>query len=92
MNPKKAGERFRRHSDLRHASRKPRQQTGATVSVIYVPPPFAAAAIWEAVDADLDLVICITEGIPVRDMIECQRDRMRKRQEDAAARARTAPA
>jgi succinyl-CoA synthetase alpha subunit len=44
-------------------------RTGATVSVIYVPPPFAAAAIDEAVDADLDLVICITEGIPVRDMI-----------------------
>jgi len=43
--------------------------TGANVSVIYVPPPFAAAAIDEAVEAGLELVICITEGIPVRDMI-----------------------
>jgi succinyl-CoA synthetase alpha subunit len=44
-------------------------QTGATVSVIYVPPAGAAEAIWEAVQAELDLVICITEGIPVRDMM-----------------------
>ena len=46
-----------------------RDATGANVSVIYVPPPFAAKAIEEAVDAELDLVICITEGVPVRDMI-----------------------
>jgi succinyl-CoA synthetase alpha subunit len=44
--------------------------TEANVSIIYVPPPFAADAIMEAVDADLDLVICITEGIPVLDMLE----------------------
>ncbi len=46
-----------------------KEQTGCNVSVIYVPPPFAAAAIDEAVDAGIELVICITEGIPVRDMI-----------------------
>lgn len=48
-------------------------ETGATVSVIYVPPAFAADAIMEAVDAELDLVICITEGIPVMDMVKVKR-------------------
>jgi succinyl-CoA synthetase alpha subunit len=47
--------------------------TGATVSVIYVPAPFAADAIMEAVDAELDLVICITEHIPVLDMVKAKR-------------------
>ena len=46
-----------------------KEKTGVNVSVIYVPPPYAAAAIDEAVDAGLDLVICITDGVPVRDMI-----------------------
>ena len=48
-------------------------QTGATASVIYVPAPFAADAIMEAVDAELDLVICITEHIPVLDMVKVKR-------------------
>jgi len=68
VNPKKAGESFE-SIPIFGSVKEARQQTGATVSVIYVPPPFAAAAIDEAVEADLDLVICITEGIPVRDMI-----------------------
>ena len=53
-----------------------RAETGADVSVIYVPPPFAAAAIDEAVAAGIQTVICITEGVPVKDMI-LTRDRMR---------------
>ena len=47
--------------------------TGATVSVIYVPPPFAGDAILESVDAGLDLAVCITEGIPIKDMIRVKR-------------------
>jgi succinyl-CoA synthetase alpha subunit len=76
VNPKKAGENFE-GIPIFGSVRDAKEQTGATVSVIYVPPPFAAAAIWEAVEADLELAICITEGIPVRDMVEV-RDRMRR--------------
>lgn len=48
-------------------------KTGCTVSMIFVPPPFAADSIMEAVDAGLDLVICITEGIPVLDMVKVKK-------------------
>ncbi len=49
------------------------EKTGATASVIYVPPPFAADAILEAADAGVELVVCITEGIPVLDMVKVMR-------------------
>ncbi len=77
VHPKKAGESvfgIPIFGSVRDAADK----TGATVSVIYVPPAGAAAAIWEAVEANLDLAICITEGIPVRDMLEV-RNRMKAR-------------
>src|SRR3546814_1738974 len=69
VHPKKAGQDF--EGFLIFVSvKEARAQTGATVSVIYLPPAGAAAAIWEAVEADIDRAICITEGIPVRDMLE----------------------
>lgn len=56
-----------------------KEKTGCTVSMIFVPPPFAADSIMEAVDADLDLVICITEGIPVLDMVKVKKYMQGKR-------------
>ena len=69
VNPRKAGQDFE-GIPIYGTVVEAKQQTGATVSVVYVPPAGAAAAILEAVEAKLDLVICITEGIPVKDMIE----------------------
>jgi succinyl-CoA synthetase alpha subunit len=78
VHPKKAGEDFEGipiYASVKDAA----QATGATVSVIYVPPAGAAAAIWEAVEAGLDLAICITEGIPIKDMLVV-RNRMKARE------------
>ena len=76
VNPKKAGENFE-DIPIYATVKEAKQATGATVSVIYVPPAGAADAIWEAVEAQLDLTICITEGIPVRDMLALK-DKMKK--------------
>ena len=85
VNPKKAGENFE-GIPIYASVIDAKAATGATVSVIYVPPAGAAAAIWEAVEADLDFTICITEGIPVRDMLEI-RNRMKAK--EAAGGKRT---
>jgi succinyl-CoA synthetase alpha subunit len=77
VNPKRAGEDFE-GIPIYASVADARQHTGATVSVIYVPPAGAAAAIWEAVQAELDLVICITEGIPIKDMLEVRNKMKRK--------------
>ena len=77
VNPKKAGESIF-GIPIFGTVKDAAKETGATVSVVYVPPPGAAAAIWEAVEADLDLVICITEGIPVRDMLEVRNKMLQK--------------
>ena len=68
VTPKKGGTTFL-NLPVFNTVKDAKEQTGATVSVIYVPPPFAAAAIDEAVDAGIEFVICITEGIPVEDML-----------------------
>ena len=78
VNPKKAGEDFEGIPIFANVSAAAKA-TGATVSVIYVPPAGAAAAIWEAVEAELDLAICITEGIPVKDML-LVRNRMKEKE------------
>ena len=59
-----------RHPGLRHRRRRRSSSTGANTSMVFVPPRFAADAIYEAVDAGIETVICITEGIPAHDMLD----------------------
>ncbi|HAZ61198.1 MAG TPA: succinate--CoA ligase subunit alpha [Gammaproteobacteria bacterium] len=77
VNPRRAGEAFD-GIPIYATVAEAKTQTGANASVIYVPPAAAAAAILEAVEAELDLVICITDGIPVRDMIEVRAEMSRR--------------
>jgi succinyl-CoA synthetase alpha subunit len=69
VTPGKGGTKFMEKIPIFNSVREAKAQTGATVSMLFVPPAFAADAIAEAVDADLDLVVAITEGIPVNDMM-----------------------
>ena len=78
VTPKKGGQHFE-GIPIFETVKEAKAATGANVSVIYVPPPFAAAAIDEAVEADMDLVICITDGSPVRDMIRTKYKMIGKR-------------
>src|SRR6185436_18121320 len=70
VTPGKGGQFFEKKIPIFETVAEAAGQTGATASAIFVPPPFAADAILEAVDARLDLVVCITEGIPVNDMVK----------------------
>ena len=72
VTPKKGGQE---HLGLPvfNSVKEARDSTEANATVIYVPPPFAAGAIIEAIDADMELIVCITEGVPVLDMMQVKR-------------------
>src|ERR1700716_3065252 len=73
VTPGKGGQLFENKVPIFNTVFEAAKQTGATVSTVFVPPPFAADAILEAVDAGLELVVAITEGIPVIDMVKVKR-------------------
>src|SRR5260221_3429329 len=73
VTPGKGGQLFENKVPIFDTVVEAMKQTGATASAIFVPPAFAADAILEGVDAGLDLVVCITEGIPVNDMVKVKR-------------------
>src|SRR5438094_9983747 len=73
VTPGKGGQLFENNVPIFDTVIEAMKQTAATASAIFVPPPFAADAILEGVDAGLDLVVCITEGIPVNDMVKVKR-------------------
>jgi succinyl-CoA synthetase alpha subunit len=73
VTPGKGGEKFEGKAPIFNTVRDAVKQTGANASMVFVPPPFAADAILEAIDAEIELVVCITEGIPVADMLKVRR-------------------
>src|SRR5881296_3581001 len=73
VTPGKGGQLFENKVPIFDTVTAAAKQTAATASAIFVPPPFAGDAILEAIDAGLDLVVCITEGIPVNDMVKVKR-------------------
>jgi succinyl-CoA synthetase alpha subunit len=73
VTPGKGGQTFKESVPIYNTVKDAVAQSGATVSVIFVPPPFAADAILEAIDAGIELVIPITEGVPVNDMVKVKR-------------------
>jgi succinyl-CoA synthetase alpha subunit len=79
VTPGKGGQTFENKVPIFDTVAEAVKATGATASAVFVPPPFAADAILEGVDAGLDLVVCITEGIPVNDMVKIKRARNGKK-------------
>jgi succinyl-CoA synthetase alpha subunit len=73
VTPGKGGEKFESSIPIFNTVREAVKETGANASMVFVPPPFAADAILEAIDAEVELVVCITEGIPVTDMLKVRR-------------------
>lgn len=79
VTPGKGGTKFMDRVPIFNSVHEAKEKTGATVSMLFVPPAFAADAIAEAIDAELDLVVAITEGIPVADMIKIKHNLLGKK-------------
>lgn len=90
VTPTRGGEKFEAKVPVFDTVRQAAGATGANASVIFVPPPGAADAILEALDAGIELVVCITEGIPVIDMLGVRRV-LEASQADARAKGRSLP-